>query len=506
MSSNHEKTYERLCQYTRDTALLASAQSLLYWDERTMLPSAGGEYRAKQTAYLAGLIHERQTAAEVGQWLSELIDAPLAVDRHSDQGATIHQLKRHYEKQTKLPKALVQQLAAAEVTGQRAWVEARQNNDFAAFAPHLEWIVDLLRQKADAYGYEACRYDALLDDYELGATTSWVAAVLERLRAELVPLVAEIAASRCRPDTSILTRHFPISVQEAFGREAAAAIGFDFSAGRLDVTDHPFCCEITPGDCRITTRYEEGFFPGAFYGVLHEAGHGMYEQGLREEFFGLPPGQSVSLGIHESRSRLWENLVGRSQPFWQWLFPKAQSAFPAALAGVAVDDFYFAVNSVKPSLIRVAADEATYNLHIIIRFELEQSLLEGDLPVADLPAAWNEKYEQYLGIRPESDADGVLQDIHWSGGLIGYFPTYTLGNLYAAQLFQQAEADIGPLAQQFASGEFAALLRWLRRNVHDRGMCYSPAELAVQVTGQPLSHQPLMRYLRAKLGPLYQLS
>jgi len=501
----HSKTYERLCQHAQETALLSATQSLLFWDERTMLPSAGAEYRAKQTAHLAGLIHNRQTAPEVGQWLAELIDSPLAADRHSDQGATIRQLKRLYDKQTRLPQTLVEQLAAMEVTGQRAWAEARRNNDFAAFATHLERIVDLSRQKANAYGCDECCYDALLDDYEPGATTAQVAEVLDGLRAELVPLVAEIAASGRKPNTSILRRHFPMETQEAFCREAAAAIGFDFAAGRLDVTDHPFCCDITPGDCRITTRYDEEFFPGAFFGVLHEAGHGMYEQGLREEFFGLPPGQSVSLGIHESQSRMWENLVARSQAFWRWLFPSARNAFPAALGNVASDEFYFAINDVEPSLIRVEADEATYNLHIIIRFELEQSLLEGDLSVADLPAAWNDKYEQYLGVRPETDADGVLQDIHWSAGLIGYFPTYTLGNLYAAQLFEKADSDIGPLAEHFSRGEFAGLLKWLRQHIHRRGMCCAPAELAEQVTGQTLSHQPLMRYLRTKLGPLYQL-
>ncbi|MEX0977907.1 MAG: carboxypeptidase M32 [Pirellulales bacterium] len=277
----------------------------------------------------------------------------------------------------------------------------------------------------------------------------------------------------------------------------------DFRRGRLDVTAHPFCTELGPNDCRITTRYDEHFFNGAFFGTLHEAGHGIYDQGLRTDWYGLPPGEYVSLGIHESQSRLWENLVGRSRAFWQHFFPALQQAFPAALSGVSLDGFYFAINDVRPSLVRVEADEATYNLHILVRFELEQALLKGDLPVSDLPGAWNEKYHQYLGIRPDSDSDGVLQDVHWSAGLVGYFPTYSLGNLYASQFFEQAEKDLGALAPQFARGEFAPLRRWLTENIHRHGRCFSAAELVQRITGKPLSHAPLIAHLRKKLGPLY---
>jgi len=258
-----------------------------------------------------------------------------------------------------------------------------------------------------------------------------------------------------------------------------------------------------PHDCRITTRYDEHYFPMAFFGILHEAGHGLYDQGLPIEHYGLPPGSYVSLGIHESQSRLWENAVGRSRAFWQCFFPMAQQHFPDALADVSLDDFHFAINDVHPSLIRIEADEATYNLHIIIRFELERAALRGDLSVADLPAAWRDKYREYLGIEPPNDADGVLQDIHWSAGLIGYFPTYTLGNLYAAQFFQQADADLGGMAALLAGGEFGPLLAWLRDRIHARGQCYSAAELVAAVTGRPLSHQPLLDLLRSKYQPLY---
>jgi carboxypeptidase Taq len=301
----------------------------------------------------------------------------------------------------------------------------------------------------------------------------------------------------------MLARRYPRDAQEAFGKMAAAAIGFDFQRGRLDVTHHPFCSGMGPHDCRITTRYDEQFFSSAFFGILHEAGHGIYDQGLRPDQFGLPPGTYLSLGIHESQSRMWENLVGRSRAFWRHFFPQLVAAFPAALQGIQPDEWFWAINHVQPSLIRVEADEATYNLHIIIRFELEQALLTGDLPVGDLPAAWREKYRQYLGIEPPTDADGCLQDIHWSAALIGYFPTYSLGNLYASQFYEQADRDLGGIDEQLARGEFAPLKEWLQRNIHQRGQCYSAAELVELVTGQPLSHAPLMRHLRGKLGPLY---
>ena len=324
------------------------------------------------------------------------------------------------------------------------------------------------------------------------------------LREQLTPLVAEIAQSKKKPPVEVVHQNFPAASQEVFGKKAATQIGFDFNRGRLDKTVHPFCSGMGPNDCRITTRYHENFFNPAFFGILHEAGHGIYDQGLRTEQFGLPPGTFLSLGIHESQSRLWENFVGRSKSFWSYFFPLAQQTFPDALGKVSLDQFHFAVNTVKPSLIRVEADEATYNLHIIIRFELEQALLNNDLKVSDLPGAWRDKYQKYLGIKPQNDADGALQDSHWSAGAIGYFPTYSLGNLYAAQFFAAADQELGGLDQQFANGEFQPLLQWLKKNIHQRGQCYTAPELVKLVTGKPLSSAPLMSYLRKKLQPLYQ--
>jgi carboxypeptidase Taq len=506
MKTESQKAYEELCQHARETALLAAAESALAWDERTMLPPEGTEFRAEQLTLLAGMLHARRTDPRIGQWLGELADSPLAADPHSPSGTIIRETKRQYERRVKLPQSLVEELARTASLGQHAWEEARAKDTYKTFAPLLAKTFELKRAEADALGHSGTRYDALLDDYEPGERTSTVAGVLAGLRESLVPLVAEITDSGRKPKLEILERHYPVAAQETFARRGAEAIGFDFRRGRLDVTAHPFCTGLGPNDCRITTRYDEKFFPSAFFGVLHEAGHGIYDQGLPGEWYGLPPGEAVSLGIHESQSRLWENLVGRSRAFWQGMYPAAQQAFPEALKDVSLDEFYFAINDVRPSLIRVEADEATYNLHILIRFELEQALLNDDLQVKDLPGAWNDKYQQYLGIRPPSDALGVLQDVHWSAGLVGYFPTYSLGNLYASQFFAQAETDLEPLGPQFAKGEFAPLREWLNKQIHQHGQCYSAADLVQRITGKPLSHAPLMAHLRGKLGPLYGLS
>jgi len=498
-------TYDQLCRHVRQTAVFATIESLLYWDERCMMPPRAAAFRAEQAAQLAGLIHERQTDPRLGEWLNELAASPLAADPHSDSGTTIRQLKRLYEKKTRLPRSLVEELTQAAVLGQQAWQAARRDSDFAAFAPHLERIFRLKREQAEAVGYRESAYDALLDDFEPGELCSHIGAVLGRLRDALVPLVAAIVESRRSPPVEILHRHYPREAQERLGRHVAACVGFDFHRGRLDVTAHPFCSGIGPHDCRITTRYDESYFNSAFFGILHEAGHGIYDQGLREEMFGLPPGEAVSMGIHESQSRLWENLVGRSLAFWRYFYPQAQQAFPEALADVPLEAFYAAINDVRPSLIRVEADEATYNLHILVRFELEVDLLQDRLRVADLPGAWGEKYQSYLGIVPPDDRQGVLQDIHWSGGLVGYFPTYSLGNLYAAQFYAQADRELGGLARQSEQGEFTPLRRWLREKIHAVGQCYTAAELVERVTGRPLSHEPLVSHLQAKFAPLYGL-
>ncbi len=501
-----ETAFRQLCQHSSDTKKLSTTQALLEWDQQTYLPPAAGEYRAEQVSFLAGFIHQRQTDPRVGHWLDELVGSDLARDRATASGASIFHWRRQFEKQTKLPQALVEELARTCSLAQLVWIEARRENEFKKFSPHLVRIIELKRQQADAIGFAECRYDALLDDYEPLAKTSEISEVLARLRQELVPLVRQIAAARGGPAADLLHRHFPRGKQEELGKTIAAAIGFDFSRGRLDTTSHPFCTELGKDDCRITTRYDESFFSSSFFGILHEAGHGMYEQGLPRDEYGWASGDYCSLGIHESQSRLWENLVGRSRGFWEFAFPLVRASFPEAVSDLKPEHWYAAVNQVRPNLIRVEADEATYNMHIIIRFELEQALLDDRLAVTDLPQAWNDAYERDVGIRPLTDSDGVLQDIHWSAGLLGYFPTYSLGNIYASQLFEQAGKELGNLPTAFAKGEFRPLREWLRVNVHNLGNRYSSQELIAKVTGRTMDIRPLINHLRSKLLPIYGLS
>jgi len=501
-----EKLLQQVRRHVQQTALLHAIDGLLGWDQQTKMPPRAGPYRAEQVGYLSGLIHQRATDPNLGQWLAELAESPLVDDPDSDAGATIRWLKRDFDRQAKQPEPLVTEIAKTCALGQQAWVEARSQDDFAGFRPTLEKIVRLKREQADAIGFTQARYDALLDEFEPAAKTAHVTDVLTGLKEELVPLVQAVVESGRQPNRQVLKGHFPVAVQERFGTDAAQAIGFDFQRGRLDVTHHPFCAGAGPHDVRITTRYDEQFFNSALFSILHEAGHGIYEQGLPADEHGLPLGQAVSLGIHESQSRLWENLVGRSSAFWRHFYPQAQTMFPQALRAVPLDDFVFAINDVQPSLIRVEADEVTYNLHILVRFELEQALLADDLPVADLPEAWREKYRHYLGIEPPNHADGVLQDVHWSAGLIGYFPTYSLGNLYAAQFFEQAAADLGDLNEAFARGDFAPLRQWLSEKIFRVGRKFAAADLCQKVTGKPLSHAPLMRHLQSRFEPLFGLA
>ena len=500
------ETYQRLCDHARQAALMQSTLALLEWDQQTGLPTAADGYRGEQITWLAGELHACHTDPKIGDWLGQLESSPADCNSLGPAAASnIRNFRRDYDRNVRLPAELVTSLARATSSAHRIWIDARQRDDFSLFAPALTEIVNLKQQVADCDDQADCRYDVLLDEYEPGAKTAEVAGVLESLRQELVPLVQQISESSASVSDELLRRDFPIDAQAKFAKEAARQIGFDFKRGRIDVTHHPFCTEMGPNDCRITTRYDASFFSSAFFGTLHEAGHGIYEQGLPGHDYGLPTGRYCSLGIHESQSRLWENLVGRSREFWTHFFVPAVAQFPAALAGVDVDDFYRAINVVRPSLIRVEADEATYNLHIIIRFELEQELINGTLAIDDLPDAWNDRYESMLGVRPASAADGVLQDVHWSAGLFGYFPTYALGNLYASQLMETATEKLGDLAGKFATGEFGSLKDWLNGEIHARGQQLNASDLVETVTGAPLSQEPLLRHLRQKLVPIYGL-
>jgi len=498
MPDKSQDAYEALIRELKEIALLGSIGSLLGWDERTQLPAKGADHRAAQSSLLARMVHERFTSPRIDDWLRQLEQSPPVGERESDPAVNVRETRRSYDRARKLPSSLVEELTRAAVLAQQAWGEARRKSDYAMFRPWLEKILHLKRQEANCVGYEKDMYDALLDDFEPGETTANLRRVFEQLRVPLVELMGKIVASGRKAPLEILERHYPPEVQAKLGRQAAEATGFDFEAGRLDVSLHPFCTAIGPGDTRMTTRFDPQYFGDAFFGVLHESGHGLYEQGLPKELFGTPRGEAVSLGIHESQSRLWENFVGRGRPFWRYFLPKTRAAFPEALRDVTEDQWYFAVNDVRPSLIRTEADEMTYNLHVLLRFELEQALLNDQLKPADLPRAWNEKIEHYLGLTPPDDARGCLQDIHWSGGAIGYFPTYTLGNLYAAQFFEQACKDLPDLDAQFSRGNFHPLLDWLRQKIHSQGKRYRATELVKRVTGRDLSAEPLLRHLRQK--------
>ena len=498
--------YEELVRLARERALLGSCAALLAWDEETYMPRGGAAHRADQLAYLAGLEHHKATDPRLGDLLADVEHSPLVRDPYSDAAANFREWRRQYARLTRLPQPLVEETARVTSLAQMEWAAARQHADFRRFLPWLERVVALKRQEADAVGYETEPYDALLDEYEPGARGRDLDRLFSTLDGELTALADRLAGAPRRPNAALLKRDFPVDRQRVFSERAAAALGFDFERGRLDSTTHPFFSTLGPGDCRITTRYDRGDFSDAFFSTLHEVGHGLYEQGLDPAQYGLPVGEAPSLGVHESQSRLWENAVGRSRAFWEHFFPLARQVFRETLADVSLAEFHFAVNRVEPSLIRVRADEVTYDLHVRARFDLERAMTSGDLRPADLPAAWNEAYRRRLGVAPRDDAEGCLQDGHWAAGMIGYFPTYTLGNVTAAQLYARAEKDVGGLDDAFARGDFSPLVGWLRNKLYRHGGRYPAARLIEHATGAPPDPGPLVAALRRKYGELYGIA
>jgi len=500
-----EQLFEAACAHARRAAVLASVEALLGWDEQTMMPPRGAAYRAVQAEALATLAHRQRTDPAQGERLARLAAGPLAAAGPPAVRHAIRLLARDHERHARVPEKLVGELARTAVEAQHAWAAARAESSWATLAPRLETTFRLKRELAACRDPAADPYDALLDEFEPGARWREVAARFDSLRSSIVPLVGACTGAADRPDDALLRREYPVAAQQEFVRRVAEAIGFDFGRGRLDTTAHPFCCGVGPDDCRITTRWDPRWLPTALYGVLHEAGHGLYEQGLPADWYGLPPGEAASLGIHESQSRLWENLVGRSPAFWEWCMPLARRAFPEPLGGATAADVQRALMAVRPSLIRVEADEVTYNLHVMMRFDLERAVVHGDLAVRDLPEAWNDRFAQDFGFRPPNDAAGVLQDIHWSAGLIGYFPTYTLGNIFAAQLMAAAARDLPDLDAEIAAGRFGGLLAWLRERVHAHGRQLESMPLVEQATGAPVSERWLVESLRLRYGSAHGL-
>ncbi|MCC7292765.1 MAG: carboxypeptidase M32 [Phycisphaerales bacterium] len=496
----HE-TYHKLLDRVRDLGRLSSVKALLDWDQEVMMPARGVEARAQQVALLAGLEHEWLAGDE----MKRLLDGAKFDASDEDAAVNARETRRLHERSARVPKDLVEEIARQTTLAREVWVKARDTSDFAHFAPMLTKLVELKTRVAQAIGFETEPYEALVDEFEPGARVAEIERTFSALRDAVAPLVKRVLAAKRRPDESILARTFPKERQVAFARRMAEALRYDFDAGRIDVSAHPFCTTIGGyGDVRVTTRYHENNLSSSVFGILHEVGHALYELGLPAEHMFTPLAQPTSLGIHESQSRLWENFIGRSREFWECHYAELQRAFPEALGNVSLDDFHRAVNAVRPSLIRVEADELTYNLHITVRFEIERALFTGALAVRDVPGAWNEKMERLVGVRPPDDRRGCLQDIHWSIGAFGYFPTYALGNLYAAQFYEKACADLGDLPSRIRRGDLAPLLTWLRENIHRHGQRYRAADLVRRVTGKPLSVEPFVRYATSKFEAIYR--
>jgi carboxypeptidase Taq len=492
---------------------LSSAASLLSWDQETYMPTGGGHARAEQIATLQTLAHDRFVSPDIERVLSQWVD-PLTGEAVASSGdawdesarALLREVWRDFSRAKKLPSDFVKRLSRETPLAQQVWVEARKKSDFRLFLPHLKTIVALKKEEAEYLGYRDTPYNALLDTYEPRATVAQLKPVFAALKARLVPLLNRVMTSNVKIDDSMLFLTYDTNRQMEFGRLVLTAMGYDFERGRLDLSAHPFTTSFHPTDVRVTTRVYEQELPACLFSCIHEGGHGLYDQGLDPARYGTPLGEALSLGIHESQSRLWENSVGRSRPFWRCFYPLLQQMFPEQVGTVDPEVFYAAINRAKPTLIRVEADELTYNLHIMVRFEIEQDVIEGRTRVEDLPAVWNDKVKSYLGIVPPNDAEGVLQDVHWSLGAFGYFPTYTLGNLYAAQLYDQAQKEISNLDTEIEAGRLTVLTKWLNQKTHRWGRMFTAEHLMQRVTGQPLSPEPFLAYLEKKYGELYGLS
>jgi carboxypeptidase Taq len=496
---------EQLRQRLAELEDLHNADQLLGWDQNTMMPPRGGPSRAETMATLGRISHELFVSAETGRLLDAAAARLDGGEPDSDDARLVRVARRRWDKARRVPSELAADLARAASVGQEAWVTAREDSDFAAFAPYLEHNLELARRYVDCFDSFDCAYDALLDDHEPGGRTAEVAALFAELKAELVPLISTLAEHRDRVDDSCLHGDFPVEEQRALVHEIVRMMGFDPDSWRIDDAVHPFAVGFGSSDVRITTRWDRTFFASALYGAMHECGHGLYEAGIADSLQRTPLGHAESLALHESQSRLWENMVGRGRAFSSALAPRLTEQFAAWSPALDAHTLYRAVNRVRPSLIRVEADEATYGLHIVLRFELEQELIEGRVKVSELPEAWNARYKEYLGLDVPDDARGVLQDVHWSAGLIGYFPTYALGNLIAGQLWERMHLEIGDLEQQIAAGELTSLREWLREHVHRHGAKFSSQELLEREVGGPIAVAPFVAYLKRKLGDVYAI-
>ncbi len=495
MTDELPAAYAKLAKMAEEAYLIENTASLVSWDQETYLPKEGVAFRAKQSAYLSGKNHQLMTSKRVGDWIEECEAADLI--RTSDEAVNVREWRYQFDREAKLPKKLVEEFEETCGLAHAAWIEAREKSDFSKFEPFLQKVLNLRLEQAECWGYEDEPYDALLEKYERGAKTRQISKLFDELQPDLIDLVEEATSGRSRVPKDMLAGRYSEAKQKELNQLVADDIGFDFSAGRIDTAVHPFCTTLGPRDVRLTTRYDENDFTSSLYGVLHEAGHGMYEQGLPGgELAALPIARAVSLGIHESQSRLWENHVGRSYAFWKKWLPAAKKLFPK-LEKVTPKKMTQAVNQAQKSFIRVEADEVTYDLHILLRFRLERALVSKELSVSDLPGAWNEMFEELFGLKVPDDAHGCLQDVHWSFGLIGYFPTYSLGNINAAQLFRRALID-ATISDDLEKGECASLREWLGEKIHSQGKRHLPPDLIKNATGEKPQAHYLLEHLRER--------
>ena len=495
---------QQLMDLAAEITNLGQASAVLTWDAQVYMPKGGAEQRGMQSAALGKILHEKFTSDEVGQLIADLEKEVGDLNAETEEARSVKVTKRAYDKQTKIPLPLLMDMIQTRAVAHEAWVEAKSKSDFSIFEPHLKKIIGQQIQYAELFKPYDHIYDALLDDYEPGMKTADVKKIFDQLRPQQVELLQAIAEKEA-PDDSFIKKDYKAEYQDLIGRNVITRFGFDWNRGRLDKTVHPFTVGFGHGDVRITTRYLDDDGGSALFSTMHEAGHAMYEQGIPEKYSRHPLGGAAYLAIHESQSRLWENIIGRSKEFWTFFYPSMQMLFPEHLSEVSMDDFYRGINKVEPSLVRVEADEATYNMHIMLRLEIEMGLIEGTIKVEDLPEIWNARMQDYLGVTPSNDAEGVLQDVHWCDGLIGYFPTYALGNMASVQLWDKLVEENPNVYDEISQGKFNTILGWMHEKVHKWGSMLEPQEIMLKATGSKITPEPYMVYLNSKYGEIYGL-
>ena len=505
METSLRKNYQSLVEKLQEISQIGSIMGVLHWDQEVIMPKGGADSRAKQISTLAGIHHEKSTHPEIGELLEKLISCDGS-DFNDFEKTNISEAHWAYDRSIRVPEELVKEIAELGSRGHMTWVQARKDDSFSDFAPVLEKFVKLIRKRSEYIDPDTSPYDVNIENFERGTSTAELDPLFDNLKSQLIPLIKEIGDSKNKPDASFLDGEFPINIQEKLGKKISSDMGFSFDHGRMDVSVHPFCGGGDSTDVRITTRYRSDNFVESLYAVIHETGYGLYEQGRMADAKDLPVSESMTMGIHESQSLFWERMIAQRKSFCAHYLDTFVDSFPEKLRGVSIQQFYEGINLCKPSFIRVEADEVTYPMHVILRYELEKGLFDGSISVDQLPDLWNDKMEEYLGIRPHNNRVGVLQDVHWSSGSFGYFPSYTLGAMYASQFYDAMIKDIPDSESQIENGKFENIKNWLNKNIHSKGKLFSPSDLVMQVTGEPLNPKYFLSYLKGKYGSIYKLN